>query len=251
MQPIWVDDVAAYFAAGVEPAEAANRTFELGGPDVVTWNELWARLKSALGTRRPSMHVPFALMRPQATVLEQLPNPPVTRDQLTMLAAGDNVVSNADAVDTFGLPARPPRRAAAPRRCRPADRAGRARERSDPQGLRAGSAPAIPAAGKRRGAALAAPRSSVPAWIGRGASGRSGESAASRRAYASPQRWLGDSPCRSRGHAPTGWHLHCPYWKSPLPDHLLSADSRNVAGGLDVDLDPAVLDPDREGVDGS
>jgi hypothetical protein len=28
----------------------------------------------------------------------------VTRDQLTMLAAGDNVVSNTDAVDTFGLP---------------------------------------------------------------------------------------------------------------------------------------------------
>ena len=33
LQPIWVDDVAAYFAKGVELPEAANRTFELGGPD--------------------------------------------------------------------------------------------------------------------------------------------------------------------------------------------------------------------------
>ena len=33
-----------------------------------------------------------------------MPKPPVTRDQLKMLAAGDNVVSNSDAVDTFGLP---------------------------------------------------------------------------------------------------------------------------------------------------
>jgi NADH dehydrogenase len=104
IQPIWVEDVAAYFAAGVELPAAANRTFELGGPDIVTWNELWSRLKSALGTRRPSIHLPFGLMRAQAAVLEKLPKPPVTRDQLTMLAAGDNVVSNSDAVDTFVIP---------------------------------------------------------------------------------------------------------------------------------------------------
>ena len=104
IQPIWVDDVAAYFAAGVVKPEAANRTFEVGGPDAVTWNEFWSRLKQAQGARRPSVHVPFGLMRLQAAVLEKLPKPPVTRDQLKMLAAGDNVVSNSDAVDTFGLP---------------------------------------------------------------------------------------------------------------------------------------------------
>ena len=46
----------------------------------------------------------MGLMRVQATVLERLPKPPVTRDQLKMLEAGDNVVTNTDAVDTFGLP---------------------------------------------------------------------------------------------------------------------------------------------------
>lgn len=104
IQPIWVEDVAAYFAAGVVRPEAANRTFELGGPDVVTWNELWSRLKRAAGARRPSVHVPVGLMRVQAAVLERLPSPPVTRDQLTMLEAGDNVVTDTAAVDTFGLP---------------------------------------------------------------------------------------------------------------------------------------------------
>ncbi len=103
IQPIWIDDVAAYFAAAVDKPEVANRTFELGGPDIVTWNEFWSRLKQALGTRRPSVHLPFGLMRIQAAVLERLPKPPVTREQLTMLEAGDNVVSNTDAVDTFGL----------------------------------------------------------------------------------------------------------------------------------------------------
>jgi uncharacterized protein YbjT (DUF2867 family) len=104
IQPIWVDDVAAYFAEAIEKPEAANRTFELGGPETVTWNELWQRLKQALGTRRPSVHVPFGLMRAQAAVLEKLPKAPVTRDMLTMLAAGDNVATSSDAVDTFGLP---------------------------------------------------------------------------------------------------------------------------------------------------
>ncbi|HWN22544.1 MAG TPA: complex I NDUFA9 subunit family protein [Gaiellaceae bacterium] len=104
IQPIWVEDVAAYFADAVDKPEAANRTFELGGPDAVTWNDFWARLKQAQGSSRPSLHIPFALMRAQAVFLELLPNPPVTRDQVKMLAGDDNVVTTPDAVDTFGLP---------------------------------------------------------------------------------------------------------------------------------------------------
>jgi uncharacterized protein YbjT (DUF2867 family) len=105
IQPIWLNDVAAYFAAGVDKPEAANRTFELGGPDAVTWNEFWERLKRALGQRRPSVHVPTRLMRLNAFVTERLPgNIPLTRDLLTMLEHGDNVTTNDDAVQTFGLP---------------------------------------------------------------------------------------------------------------------------------------------------
>ncbi len=105
IQPIWVDDVAAYFAASVDRPEATNTTFEFGGPDAVTWNEFWRRLKRALGQRRPSVHVPIGLMRLNALVTERLPgNIPLTRDLLTMLEHGDNVASNDDAVRTFGLP---------------------------------------------------------------------------------------------------------------------------------------------------
>jgi uncharacterized protein YbjT (DUF2867 family) len=105
IQPIWVDDVAAYFAAAVDRPEAAGRTFELGGPDAVTWNEFWARLKRSLGQRRPSVHVPVGLMRANALLTERLPgNIPLTRDLLTMLEHGDNTLSNDDAVRTFGIP---------------------------------------------------------------------------------------------------------------------------------------------------
>jgi uncharacterized protein YbjT (DUF2867 family) len=104
LQPIWVEDVGEYFARSVDEPAAANRTFEIGGPDAPTWNEFWARLKRVLGSRRPTVHVPFGLMRRQAALLELLPKPPVTRDQLTMLALGDNVVQDFSAVETFGIP---------------------------------------------------------------------------------------------------------------------------------------------------
>jgi NADH dehydrogenase len=105
IQPIWIDDVAAHFAQGLDKPEAANRLFELGGPDTVTWNEFWARLKRALGVRRPSIHMPLGFMRANALVTERLPgNIPLTRDLLKMLEGGDNVVTNDDAVQTFRLP---------------------------------------------------------------------------------------------------------------------------------------------------
>jgi len=105
IQPIWVDDVAAYFARSVDLDTATDRTFELGGPEAVTWNEFWERLKRVRGLHRPSVHVPMGLMRLNALVTERLPgNIPLTRDLLKMLEAGDNVVTDTSAVDTFGLP---------------------------------------------------------------------------------------------------------------------------------------------------
>jgi hypothetical protein len=70
----------------------------------VTWNEFWERLKRIVGARRPSVHVPFAAMRVQAALTEWLPFAPVTRDQLTMIELGDNVVTSPDAVETFQSP---------------------------------------------------------------------------------------------------------------------------------------------------
>jgi uncharacterized protein YbjT (DUF2867 family) len=104
LQPIWVEDVAEYFARAVDEPAVANRTFEVGGPDAPTWNEFWDLLKRTLGARRPSIHVPVGFMKLPATLLERLPGAPVTRDQLTMLGLGDNVVRSPDAVETFQLP---------------------------------------------------------------------------------------------------------------------------------------------------
>jgi len=105
IQPIWAGDLANYFGDAVTRDDVAEQLYELGGPDAVTWNEFWARLKRTLGQRRPSVHVPMAFMRANALVTERLPgNVPLTRDLLKMLQHGDNVVSDDSAVRTFELP---------------------------------------------------------------------------------------------------------------------------------------------------
>jgi uncharacterized protein YbjT (DUF2867 family) len=104
VQPIWVDDVASFFAAAIDKPEAANRVFELGGPDVVSWNELYARIAKVLGKRRRRLNIPSGLLSAGAGLTERLPGAPVTRDEIAMIEIGDNVISNPDAVQTFELP---------------------------------------------------------------------------------------------------------------------------------------------------
>jgi uncharacterized protein YbjT (DUF2867 family) len=103
LQPIWGEDVAAFFAKAVDLPGAANRTYELGGPDAVTWNELYERIAKAMGKRRGRVNVPTRLVRPAAALVEPLPRPPITRDQLTMLEAGDSTCDVGPALETFGL----------------------------------------------------------------------------------------------------------------------------------------------------
>jgi NADH dehydrogenase len=104
VQPIWVEDVAAYFSAAVDLPAAANRTFELGGPDVVTWNELYRTIARVLGKRRRIVHVPWGVARTGARLTQWAPGAPLTIDLVTMLQGPDNVASNTDAAETFKLP---------------------------------------------------------------------------------------------------------------------------------------------------
>ena len=104
IQPIWVEDVGEYFARAVDNPQAANRVFEIGGPDIVTWDELYLKIAKVLRKRRKLAHVPASLARAGAQLTQWLPGAPLTTDQIAMIEAGDNVASSSDAVDTFQLP---------------------------------------------------------------------------------------------------------------------------------------------------
>jgi uncharacterized protein YbjT (DUF2867 family) len=103
LQPVWIEDVASFYAQSVSLEMATNRTFDLVGPDVVTWGELWTRIERVLGKRRANLRVPTGMLRGVAKVGDLLPPTRGASEAVTMLDYGDNVGEMAPAAETFGI----------------------------------------------------------------------------------------------------------------------------------------------------
>jgi uncharacterized protein YbjT (DUF2867 family) len=103
MQPIWVEDVAAFFAGALANTAATNRTFDLGGPDRLTWEELHAEIRTVLGKRRLAFTMPPGLLKAGASVGRLLPPLGGARSAVEMLDFGDNVGDVGPALETFGI----------------------------------------------------------------------------------------------------------------------------------------------------
>jgi uncharacterized protein YbjT (DUF2867 family) len=102
-QPIWVDDVAAFFAAGLASPAAAGQTFELGGPDIVTFAEVHDRIRKTLGKRRLAFQLPTGLLKAGASAGRLLPQFRGAPGAIAMLEFEDNVTDIKPAVETLGI----------------------------------------------------------------------------------------------------------------------------------------------------
>jgi NADH dehydrogenase len=91
-QPVYVGDVAQAVVAALEREDCPGQMYELGGPQTYTFAELMRYMLKVVGRRRLLPSVPFGLAKVQARLLELLPEPPLTRDQVELLKV-DNVVS--------------------------------------------------------------------------------------------------------------------------------------------------------------
>lgn len=97
-QPVFVADVAAAIVAAIgNPGTFGGRTFELGGPDVMTMLALNRWIAGAIGQKARLLPLPDAAGSALAS-LGFLPGAPITRDQWIMLQS-DAVVG--DGVDGF------------------------------------------------------------------------------------------------------------------------------------------------------
>jgi uncharacterized protein YbjT (DUF2867 family) len=94
MQPVFAGDVGEAIARAVDGDLKPGAIYELGGPAVRTFKELMEFVLATTQRRRLLVPLPFGLMRLQAMVLQFLPKPPITPDQVELLKA-DNVVSDA------------------------------------------------------------------------------------------------------------------------------------------------------------
>jgi uncharacterized protein YbjT (DUF2867 family) len=106
-QPAFVHDMTAGLLGLVELSETAGKTYEFGGVQVYSFKEILELLMTALNRPRMLLPISFALAEMQAALLELLPNPPLTRDQVRLLRT-DKVVSGAEAtLGDLGVQLRP------------------------------------------------------------------------------------------------------------------------------------------------
>src|SRR5205814_384954 len=102
LQPIAGDDVAEAFALAVERPDLTG-TFEIAGPESLTYHEILDQLEDALGVHRRRVPVPVTVVRFSAYAGTVLPHlNPITPDQLQMLLEGNTATHNA-ITTTFGI----------------------------------------------------------------------------------------------------------------------------------------------------
>lgn len=92
--PVFVGDVAEAVARLVDRGEADGKTYELGGPEVLTFKQLMQFTLNTIERKRLLIPVPWNVARLQGLILGLLPKPLLTADQVELLKS-DNVVSEA------------------------------------------------------------------------------------------------------------------------------------------------------------
>jgi uncharacterized protein YbjT (DUF2867 family) len=102
-QPVFVGDVADAIVAALEREDALGQTYELGGPKVYSFAELMRYMLKVIGRRRLLVPLSFELATLQARVLELLPVPPLTRDQVELLKTDNVVGANARTLADLGI----------------------------------------------------------------------------------------------------------------------------------------------------
>jgi NADH dehydrogenase len=95
MSPVFVEDVADAFLEAFEDDATIGQTFELAGPEVLSWGDMVKRIAAAVGKKKIVLPMPLPVMKLGATLFDWLPFYPVTRDQLIMLEEGNTAPPDA------------------------------------------------------------------------------------------------------------------------------------------------------------
>ncbi|MGH2560431.1 MAG: SDR family oxidoreductase [Thermomicrobiales bacterium] len=103
-QPVAVGEVAQAYVRAVDDPAVAGQTYELGGPEILTYEGMLDIIAAKLGKRKRKVHLPVGLMRPVVSLSKPLPKrlrPPVTEEQLKMLAL-DNCTDHSATPELIG-----------------------------------------------------------------------------------------------------------------------------------------------------
>ena len=108
LQPLFVDDAAkAVVNALADPGVHGGRTYEIGGPRVMTMSEINRMIAEAQGRRRGFIELPDAVSRAFAAVTGWLPGAPLSLDQWKLLEAGSAASGAFHGLKELGITPRP------------------------------------------------------------------------------------------------------------------------------------------------
>jgi NADH dehydrogenase len=103
VQPVWVGDVATAVLRSIDDRSSDGRTFQLGGPTAMSFEQIVETVRKSSGSRALSVRVPSFITGPFLKLGKQLfDDPPMTDEQLSLLAAGGTCDPDPAAV-AFGL----------------------------------------------------------------------------------------------------------------------------------------------------
>ncbi len=91
-QPVYVEDVVSVLWRCLCDPTTSGQTFELAGPKVYTLREIVEYVSELAGAPRPILPLPDGLAMLQARIMEFMPSPIMTRDNLRSMQV-DNVVA--------------------------------------------------------------------------------------------------------------------------------------------------------------
>lgn len=102
-QPVYIKDWLRCIRRVLDVPENFAGTYDIGGPEYLTYREIVEHLSKAMGYKKPVFSIPMGFMKLSTSILERfLPSPPVTSDQLRLLEQ-DNI-GELDAVERhFGF----------------------------------------------------------------------------------------------------------------------------------------------------
>ena len=86
-QPVWVEDVARAVAASLDDRRCFGKSYDLCGPGTYTLEQIVRYVAGLQGRRRLVVGLPAWAALAQAYVLEHLPGPLMTRDNLASMKA--------------------------------------------------------------------------------------------------------------------------------------------------------------------
>jgi uncharacterized protein YbjT (DUF2867 family) len=102
-QPLWIEDMVTLVAHALHEPRTIHQTFEIGGPEHLTYEAMVKQILFALQRKRLLLKVPVPLMRPVVKIMEiVLPKPPATTSLLELLNV-DNTTALDSVERNFGF----------------------------------------------------------------------------------------------------------------------------------------------------